>query len=136
MTKAVTCITMNLVNCNTSNRKGGISLINKTQIMKGILEGCVLAVLSREKLYSQEIPKKLLEYKMSDVSDGTLFPLLLRLESDGLIESEKVPVPNGPARKYYRTTEKGLEELLKFREIWKSLDFSVNEILNGGEENG
>ncbi len=132
----VTCITMNLVNCNTSNRKGGISLINKTQIMKGILEGCVLAVLSREKLYSQEIPKKLLEYKMSDVSDGTLFPLLLRLESDGLIESEKVPVPNGPARKYYRTTEKGLEELLKFREIWKSLDFSVNEILNGGEQDG
>ena len=43
-------------------------MINKTQIMKGILEGCVLAVLSREMLYSQEIPKKLLEYKMSDVS--------------------------------------------------------------------
>ena len=111
-------------------------MINKTQIMKGILEGCVLAVLSREKLYSKEIPKKLLEYKMSDVSDGTLFPLLLRLESDGLIESEKVPVPNGPARKYYCTTEKGAEELSKFKEIWNVLDFSVNEILNGGEENG
>ena len=80
-------------------------MINKTQIMKGILEGCVLAVLSREKLYSQEIPKKLSEFKMTDVSDGTLFPLLLRLESDGLIESEV-------------------------------LDFSVNEILSGGEENG
>ena len=119
---------MNLDNCNTSNRKGGIFLINKTQIMKGILEGCVLAVLSREKLYSQEIPKKLLEYKMADVSDGTLFPLLLRLES------EKVPVPNGPARKYYSTTEKGLEELLKFGEIWKALEFSVNEILNRGEK--
>ena len=111
-------------------------MINRTQIMKGILEGCVLAVLGREKLYSQEIPKKLLEYKMADVSDGTLFPLLLRLESDGLIESEKVPVPNGPARKYYSTTEKGFEELLKFREIWKNLEFSVNEILRGGEENG
>ena len=111
-------------------------MINRTQIMKGILEGCVLAVLSREKLYSQEIPKKLFEFKMSDVSDGTLFPLLLRLESDGLIESEKVPVPNGPARKYYCTTEKGLEELNKFKEIWNLLDFSVNEILNGGEENG
>ena len=111
-------------------------MINKTQIMKGILEGCILAVLSREKLYSQEIPKKLSEFGMKDVSDGTLFPLLLRLESDGLIESEKVPVPNGPARKYYKTTEKGLEELLKFREIWNSLDFSVNEILNGGEQDG
>lgn len=111
-------------------------MINRTQIMKGILEGCVLAVLSREKLYSREIPKKLLEYKMSDVSDGTLFPLLLRLESDGLIESEKVPVPSGPARKYYSTTEKGLSELSKFSEIWKALEFSVNEILDGGENNG
>ena len=110
--------------------------MSDSQLLRGILEGCVLAVLSREKLYSQEIPKKLLEYKMSDVSDGTLFPLLLRLESDGLIESEKVPIPNGPARKYYCTTEKGAEELLKFREIWNALDFSVNEILNGGEENG
>ena len=111
-------------------------MINKTQIMKGILEGCVLAVLSREKLYSQEIPKKLLKFKMKDVSDRTLFPLLLRLESDGLIESEKVPITNGPARKYYCTTEKGAEELSKFKEIWNALDFSVNEILNGGEENG
>ena len=84
----------------------------------------------------KEIPKKLLKFKMKDVSDGTLFPLLLRLESDGLIESEKVPIPNGPARKYYCTTEKGAEELSKFKEIWNALDFSVNEILNGGEENG
>lgn len=125
---------MNLVNCNTSNlEKGEINLISKTQIMKGILEGCVLAVLEKEKLYSQEIPKKLAVFGMTDVSDGTLFPLLLRLESDGLIESEKVPVPNGPARKYYSTTEKGLSELRKFREIWNALEFSVNEILSGGE---
>lgn len=101
--------------------------------MKGILEGCVLALLSREKLYSQEIPKKLGGFGMTEVSDGTLFPLLLRLESDGLIESEKVPIPNGPARKYYSTTEKGLEELSKFKEIWKGLDASVNRILDGGE---
>lgn len=103
--------------------------------MKGILEGCVLAVLSREKLYSQEIPKKLALFGMTEVSDGTLFPLLLRLESDGLIQSEKVPIPNGPARKYYSTTEKGDEELLKFGEIWRGIDISVNRILNGGEEN-
>ncbi|MBQ7123746.1 MAG: PadR family transcriptional regulator [Oscillospiraceae bacterium] len=108
-------------------------MISKTQIMKGILEGCVLAVLEKEKLYSQEIPKKLAVFGMTDVSDGTLFPLLLRLESDGLIESEKVPVPNGPARKYYMTTEKGGEELKKFSEIWRNIDNSVNKILIGGE---
>lgn len=111
-------------------------MVNKTQMMKGILEGCVLALLSREKLYSQEIPKKLAFFGMTEVSDGTLFPLLLRLESDGLIQSEKVPIPNGPARKYYSTTEKGSEELLKFSEIWKALDCSVNKIIGGGEEDG
>ena len=110
-------------------------MINKTQIMKGILEGCILAVLSREKLYSQEIPKKLLEYKMSDVSDGTLFPLLLRLESEELIESEKVPVPNGPARKYYFTTEKGLSELKDFSKNWNEFYVSVCKIMKGGSEN-
>ncbi|MBR2041982.1 MAG: PadR family transcriptional regulator [Oscillospiraceae bacterium] len=108
-------------------------MINKTQIMKGILEGCVLALLSREKLYSQEIPKKLAVFGMNDVSDGTLFPLLLRLESEGLIQSEKVPVTSGPARKYYVTTEKGKEELLKFSGIWRGIDDSVNKILTGGE---
>ena len=110
-------------------------MINKTQIMKGILEGCVLAVLSREKLYSQEIPKKLLKFKMKDVSDGTLFPLLLRLESDGLIESEKVPIPNGPARKYYFTTEKGLSELNDFSKNWNEFYVSVCKIMKGGSEN-
>lgn len=109
-------------------------MVNKTQIMKGILENCVLAILSREKLYSQEIPKKLGDFGLTDVSDGTLFPLLLRLESEGLIASEKVPITNGPARKYYSATEKGKEELLKFNEIWKNLDTSVNKILVGGEK--
>ena len=109
-------------------------MINKTQIMKGILEGCILSILSREKLYSQEIPKKLSEFGMKEISDGTIFPLLLRLESDELVESEKVPVSNGPARKYYCTTEKGKAELLKFSEIWKNVDISVNKILDGGAE--
>lgn len=111
-------------------------MINKTQMMKGILEGCVLAVLNKEKLYSKEIPQKFSEFGMTDISEGTLFPLLLRLETEGLIESEKVPIQNGPARKYYVTSEKGKEELIKFKMIWRSLDFSVNSILWGGEKDG
>ena len=107
-------------------------MVNKTQILKGILEGCVLKLLSEEKLYSQEISSKFAEFGLREVSDGTLFPLLLRLESEGLIASEKVPVSNGPARKYYHTAEKGLVELSKFREVWSELQTSVNEILNGG----
>ena len=108
----------------------------KTQMMKGILEGCVLKLLSEEKLYSQEICEKFSEFGLNEISRGTILPLLLRMENEELITYEKKPVPNGPARKYYCTTEKGAEELSKFKEIWNALDFSVNEILNGGEENG
>lgn len=109
-------------------------MVNKTQILKGILEGCVLKLLSEEKLYSQEISAKFAQFGLREVSDGTLFPLLLRLESDGLVSSEKVPVPSGPARKYYQTTEKGLGELSKFSEVWGELRGSVDAILNGGDK--
>ena len=71
-------------------------MINKTQLMKGILEGCVLAVLSREKLYSQEIPKKLLEYKMSDVSDGTLFLFFCGLKAKNLLKAKKFRFRTAP----------------------------------------
>ena len=130
LTKAVACNTMNLDNCIASNRKGGVFLINKTQIMKGILEGCVLAVLSREKLYSQEIPKKLLEFKMSDVSDGTLFPLLLRLEKNGFISAYMMESPLGPKRKYYTITKAGKEHLASFEECWYATSDAVNAILS------
>jgi len=109
-------------------------MVNKTQMLKGILEGCVLKLLSTEKLYSQEVSARFSCFGLKDVSDGTLFPLLLRLESEGLIFSEKVPVSNGPARKYYSTTKKGLDELSKFSEAWGELQASVNEILYGGDK--
>ena len=78
----------------------------KTQMMKGILEGCVLKLLSKEKLYSQEICEKFSEFGFNEISRGTILPLLLRMENEELITYEKMPVPNGPARKYYFTTEK------------------------------
>ncbi len=109
-------------------------MVNKTQILKGILEGCVLKLVADKKLYSQEISAKFSEFGLEEVSDGTLFPLLLRLENEGLISSEKVPISNGPARKYYSTTEKGLEELSKFNNVWNELQISVNNILTGGEK--
>lgn len=111
-------------------------MINKTQILKGILEGCILSLLSVEKMYSQEIAARLEEDEITGVSDGTLFPLLLRLENEGLIVSEKVPVSNGPCRKYYTLSAAGSEELLKFSAICTELFSAVKKIIEGGKENG
>lgn len=111
-------------------------MINKTQMLKGILEGCILSLLLSEKMYSQEIAVKLEKCGITGVSDGTLFPLLLRLENEGLIISEKVPVSNGPCRKYYSTSAAGADELCKFSALWAELSPAVEKIIEGGKGNG
>ena len=67
---------------------------------KGILEGCVLQILDNQKLFSKEIVFQIQELGFTHVTDGTLFPLLLRLEQEGYFDIELVPVTNGPKRKY------------------------------------
>ena len=106
----------------------------KTQMMKGILEGCVLKLLSENKLYSQEICEKFSEFGFKEISRGTILPLLLRMENDELITYEKSPIPNGPARKYYFTTEKGLLELSEFNKNWNEFYVCVCKIMEGGKE--
>ena len=106
----------------------------KTQMMKGILEGCVLKLLSDEKLYSQEICEKFSEFGFKEISRGTILPLLLRMENEELITYEKMPVPNGPARKYYLLTEKGLTELAGFSKNWNEFYVSVCKIMEGGKK--
>ena len=106
----------------------------KTQMMKGILEGCVLKLLSAEKLYSQELCEKFSEFGIKEISRGTILPLLLRMENEELITYEKTYIPNGPARKYYSTTEKGLSELLEFEKNWNEFYVSVCKIMEGGKK--
>ena len=105
-------------------------MANKTQMFKGILEGCVLKILSKEKLYSQEICNKFENFGSESLSLGTILPLLIRMENEGWIISEKRPIQNGPSRKYYTITEKGKEELLSFGKEWEVLYSLVNKILS------
>ena len=110
-------------------------MINKTQMLKGILEGCVLKILSYKSCYSQELVQILKESGFEDLSEGTLFPMLLRLEKDGLFISEKVSTSLGPCRKYYCLSEKGFEELKNFSIIWQDFKSVVDKIIsNGGDK--
>ena len=109
-------------------------MANKTQMLKGILEGCALKILSEEKLYSQEICERFETLGASGISRGTVLPLLLRMENEGWIDYEKCPIANGPSRKYYSTTEKGKKELESFEKEWNELCIMVNGILKGGTE--
>lgn len=100
----------------------------KAQMRKGILEFCILLVISRGKTYASEI---LEELKKADliVVEGTMYPLLSRLKNAGLLAYDWSESTGGPPRKYYSLTEQGRMFLEELAETWKSLDRSITTLL-------
>ena len=76
-----------------------------SQMLKGTLEGCVLLIISRRETYGYEIAETLMRFGFGKVAEGTIYPLLLRLERNGLVLTEYRPSELGPRRKYYRLSE-------------------------------
>ena len=108
---------------------GGEKLGNNTQILKGILEGCILSIISKEETYGYELLIKLKNDGFDDMVEGTVYPLLLRLENKDLIISEKRKEENGMTRKYFSLTKAGEKELQDFKIYWDKLYLNVNKIL-------
>ena len=108
-------------------------MVNKTQMLKGILEGCVLKVVNRGPCYSGEIVQMLREAGFEDMAEGTLFPMLLRLEKEGLFETEKVANPLGPSRKYYQLSQAGKEQLEEFSVVWDGFRDIIDGIMKEGQ---
>ncbi|WAA12859.1 PadR family transcriptional regulator [Fervidibacillus halotolerans] len=100
----------------------------RSQILKGILDGVVLAVIEKEPVYGYELSKKLQKAGLSDVSEGTIYPILLRLQKKGFIRGEMRPSKSGPNRKYYFLTEEGTEELRTIVEEWGKIVGPVQKL--------
>lgn len=111
--------------------KGGVAVNNNSQILKGILEGCILSIISKEETYGYELLTKLKECGFEDIVEGTLYPLLLRLEKNQLIIAERRKSSTGVNRKYYKLSEMGSIELEGFIEYWNKLHVNVNKIIGG-----
>lgn len=105
----------------------------KTQLRKGTLEMCVLAVLARHDSYVYEIVSTLAQ--SMDISEGTIYPLMRRLQADDWVSTYLVESASGPARKYYRLTPAGGEALAAMRREWGSFVAEINAVLghNGSE---
>lgn len=101
------------------------------QIKKGALEFCVLALIGRGESYGYEIVKALGERGLA-TSEGTVYPLLARLQREALVTSAWRQMGEGNPRKYYRITVKGEAALALFREHWGEFVSSVDLILQGG----
>lgn len=103
-----------------------------SQMLKGTLESCILNIISKQETYGYEISETLKEYGFSDISEGTIYPMLLRLEKKGLIAAEYRESPVGPKRKYFTITPAGREECHQFYASWKQLAAAVDQLFQGG----
>ena len=101
---------------------------SKAQMRKGILEFCVLLIISKGEVYPSDIITELKSFDLI-VVEGTLYPLLSRLKDAGLLEYKWVESKTGPPRKYYRLTETGKKILGQLKENWEKLYKSIQSLI-------
>ncbi|HBJ1650148.1 UNVERIFIED_ORG: PadR family transcriptional regulator [Clostridium botulinum] len=101
---------------------------NITEMLKGVLEGCVLEIISHEEIYGYEITRRLNSLGFSDVVDGTVYTILVRLEKNKLVETTKKKSDMGPPRKFFTLNDAGRKELQKFWEKWDFVSTKINQL--------
>jgi PadR family transcriptional regulator, regulatory protein PadR len=101
----------------------------QVQMRKGILEFCILHIISRGEVYASDMLEELTAAKIM-VVEGTLYPLLTRLKNAGLVEYKWVESTSGPPRKYYTLTQAGTDFLANLQLTWMELVTSTTQIMN------
>ena len=105
----------------------------QTQMRKGILEYCVLLIISRGEIYASDIIAELKQAKLL-VVEGTLYPLLTRLKNNGLLAYNWVESTSGPPRKYYVLTEDGKKFLTQLDTTWQELSYAITTSQKGASK--
>ena len=99
-----------------------------TEMLKGILEGLVLEIISHQATYGYEITQTLNRLGFTEVVEGTVYTILLRLEKDALVITSKRPSAKGPMRKFYQLNSAGQAALTEFWERWGFLTAQMAQI--------
>lgn len=102
---------------------------SKAQLKKGILEFCILSIISRGEAYTSDILEEMKAAKLL-VVEGTMYPLLSRLKNEGLLSYNWVESKSGPPRKYYQLTEDGKKFMDELHLTWVDLVESVDRLTN------
>ena len=103
--------------------------MSSSQMLKGILEGCLLAIIGKGETYGYEMIEKLELYGFTMISEGSIYPVLMRLQKEGLVDSVMKESPSGPKRKYYTLTDSGKDEYREFKTRWQHMSQSVDRLL-------
>lgn len=110
-----------------------------TQLRKGLLDLCVLNVIRRERLYGYDIVRRLGEIDGLMIGEGTVYPILNRLKTEGLVSTTLEESPDGPARKYYQLTDHGRARLAEMNERWAAIEeglATLRSMAGAGGESG
>lgn len=107
--------------------------MDESQLLKGVLEGCILGIISRGETYGYEILEVLNKYGFTDIYEGTLYPILRRMEQKGIISCRIGKSPMGPKRKYYSITEAGTKYYEEFKSLFNDITGKTNKIINEKE---
>lgn len=102
-----------------------------SEMLKGTLEGIVLALLAGQPAYGYEITAWLRDQGFTDIAEGTVYALLIRVEQRGLVDVEKVPSEKGPPRKVYSLNAAGRDHLDEFWRTWSFLTERLNQLREG-----
>jgi PadR family transcriptional regulator PadR len=102
-----------------------------TEMLKGTLEGIVLAILAGRSAYGYEITAWLRDRGFAEIAEGTVYALLIRIEQRGLVDVEKVPSEKGPPRKVYTLNVEGQEYLAEFWRTWSFLAERIEQLHEG-----
>jgi PadR family transcriptional regulator PadR len=104
-----------------------------TEMLKGTLEGIVLALLTGKAAYGYEITTLLREQGFTEIAEGTVYALLVRIEQKGLVDVEKRPSEKGPPRKVYTLNAQGEKELNEFWNTWSFLSERLEQLRKEGK---
>ena len=99
----------------------------KSQMRKGVLEYCILSIISRQEVYTSDILESLHKADLL-VVEGTLYPLLSRLKNNGLLKYRWQESTDGPPRKYFTLTDEGVNILTALNDEWETISKSINKI--------
>nr|WP_284703726.1 PadR family transcriptional regulator [Clostridium swellfunianum] len=97
--------------------------------MKGLLEGCILRIIDKNETYGYQVCEKLIQYGFREITEGSVYPILIRLEKKHLIYSVMKPSPLGPMRKYYYLENAGRTELNEFISVWGEIKENIENVL-------
>jgi PadR family transcriptional regulator, regulatory protein PadR len=101
----------------------------RSQLLRGVLDLCLLAVIEEEAAYGYEMMKRLGSRGLSIVGEGSIYPLLGRLEREGLVLTHRAPSEGGPPRKYYRASAEGRRILAEGVAEWRAVRRAVDHVL-------